>query len=69
MQTAIDTFHARTCNFFVAHIGFNKLNFIQDSCEIASFACEEIINNPYETTVGDELFTDVRTNKTGSAGY
>jgi hypothetical protein len=69
MQTEINILHTGTSDFFITHIGLYKFNLIRDGSKIGFFACEEIINNPYETALRDELFADIRTNKTGSAGY
>jgi len=69
VQTEIDIIHSATGDFFISHIGFNKLNLIYYVGEITLFTGQEIIDDPDETAIGDEFAADIGTYKTGSTGY
>jgi len=69
VQNDIDIFDGRLGDLRIAHIGLDKINFVYDRGKVAFFACEQIVNNSYKAALRDELFADIRTDKTGSAGY
>jgi hypothetical protein len=68
MQNDIDIFHGRLGDLRIAHISLDKIDFVYDRGKVAFFAREQIVNNSYKAVLRNELFADIRTDKTGSAG-
>lgn len=69
VQNNIDIFHCGTGDVRVTHIGLEKINLVYNGGEVGLFACEKIVDNPYEAALRDKPFADIRADEAGSAGH
>jgi hypothetical protein len=67
VQDNIDVPDGLSRNGRVTHIGFDKLNSVETISNIAFFTGEQVVNNPDETALLDELASDIGADESGTA--
>ena len=51
MQNNVNILHCRAGDFLITHIGFYEFDPVYDICEIAFFARQQIVDDPYEAAL------------------